>query len=112
MGVLGFQKSAWSDRESLRFTVNVQVVSKQAWEEHRRRSPRAGIKPSADTCAGSIAWWSRLGTLMPIGQDYWWTLDASSDCDALADEVVDAIRTHALSRMREQEAALRTPPEL
>ncbi|MEV6272661.1 DUF4304 domain-containing protein [Kribbella sp. NPDC051936] len=44
--MLGFQSSSSSNAEWVKFTINLLVVGKQAWDEARERSPHLSAKPS------------------------------------------------------------------
>jgi hypothetical protein len=68
--LVGFQGSHYSTAESVRFTVNLAVISKDAWE--RGWQPWWG-KPSA-TAHGPVGKYMRLGELMPEHDDVWWHL--------------------------------------
>ena len=69
-GVINFQKSQWTGRESVDFTINVGVWSDRLSETvSGERSRPKGI-PAVATCQ----WQKRVGALMPAGHDRWWTL--------------------------------------
>jgi hypothetical protein len=91
--MLGFQKSVWSDASGLRFTVNVLVVSRAAWEKARSERSYVPARPTANRLWGDFAWQKRIGALLPGGQDHWWEVKADSTTDDLAAEVVSAIET-------------------
>jgi cold shock CspA family protein len=63
--MLGFQKSAWSDASALRFTVNVLVVSRAAWETERTQRSYVPSRPTANRLWGAFVWQRRIGTLLP-----------------------------------------------
>jgi len=106
--VLGFQKSAWSDRQRVTFTVNLTVVARAVWANGRRRwpelpekpGPNWGLPPMMESAFDTGYWHSRIGQLMPGNLDQWWELDASKDSGAVAAEVVQSIRTYAIPEMR------------
>lgn len=100
--LLGLQKSAFSDRDALKFTVNITVAAVAAWEAARTAKPRLPEKPAANTLYGSFIWQSRIGRLLPAGQDHWWWLAADDDWRPVADEVVQAIESFGLPAMKEQ----------
>jgi hypothetical protein len=52
--MLGFQKSAWSDASALRFTVNVLVVSRAAWEKARSERSYVPARPTANRLWGDF----------------------------------------------------------
>ena len=99
---LGFQSSVYSDRTTLRFTINLSVVGKAAWAAKRETKHYLPDRPAANTRYGPPAWEQRIGRLLPGGEDKWWTLRAGSDTAQLADEVVSIIRAYALPAMMTQ----------
>lgn len=101
--MLGFQKSAFSDRSWIRFTVNVLVVSQQVWEEERQKRPdlRLPRRPNPNHAWG-FTWWRRLGELVHDGQEIWWEVEAGVATQALADAVLWAVEDYALPAMRAQ----------
>jgi hypothetical protein len=103
--ILGVQASQFSDRDEMRFTLNCQVVRRDVWEEARLENSYVGPKPKPNTMAGNFVWWTRIGRLLPGGEDKWWSLGPSDDAEALATEVACAVQTFALPAMqREVEA--------
>jgi uncharacterized protein DUF4304 len=99
--LLGFQKSDVSSAAVVRFTVNLQVVSRSVWDDERAEHPWMPEQPTATTGWG-FAWWVRLGELAPHGGEIWWDLRAGSDTSVLAGAVVWAIEDFGLPAMREQ----------
>jgi hypothetical protein len=99
--LIGFQKSAYSNAEHIKFTVNVLVVSREEWDGIRATRSHYPEKPTAGThwAAGAQA---RIGALMPIGEDYWWDLLPSTSTDELSNNVLGTIRDYALPWMRQQ----------
>jgi hypothetical protein len=99
--VLGFQKSLSSDAARVRFTVNVSVISKAAWENERRERTYLPEKPSANTYYG-VPWQKRIGELVPwLAGDPWWSLDAGQGGEDTAAEIVGVIRESVLPAIRE-----------
>ena len=96
--ILGFQKSTLSDARRVKFTVNLTVVDRAAWEEARLAHSYIPAKPNANI-RGGVGWESRIGTLMPEGNDKWWEVRANERTDSLAVEVVDAIICWAVPAM-------------
>jgi len=104
--LVGFQKSDWSDSRQLRFTINLTVVSHDAWEAARSRFPEIGDHPVAN---GDYAlpirpmpgyWHIRIGRLLPGDRDRWWDLGTGTDVAQLATEVMTVIREHVLPAMQ------------
>ncbi len=73
--LLGFQRSAFSDKDKVAFTINLTVVGRRNWEEGSRRAwptqpPRTpganwGLPPMLEQMFGGAYWHSRIGLLMP-----------------------------------------------
>ena len=51
-------------------------------------------------------WWERIGQLMPLLTEFWWQLTTNEPCDAIADQVCDALALFARLAL---EALLETP---
>jgi hypothetical protein len=100
--LLGFQRSRWGDSKEVRFTVNVTVVEKRAWEELRATRPHLGARPSPNVREPAPAWTERIGLLLPAGTDLWWPVPANASTARVADEVVAAIRDYALPEIARQ----------
>ena len=103
--VLGFQSSKWSDSDEVSFTVNLLVVSRDAWERERAQRPYLPATPNANMFPGEPVWWTRVGALMPGGEDTWWRVRARANTEAVAREVLRAIETYAVPAMRAQLAS-------
>ena len=98
--VLGLQASRSSTRHEALFTVNVQVVERDAWDLLRAEQPSLGPRPNPGVMAGPPAWWERIGLLMPGGLDHWWTVRPGDDPAVVAGQVAAAVAEHALPAMR------------
>ena len=88
---LGFQKSAHSDSDSLKFTVNLSVISRQVWAEQLLARPQLGQKPKPSTFYGSWADQVRIGRLTSSGEDLWWWLNRGDDPSPVGEQVVSAL---------------------
>ena len=97
---LGFQRSLSSNRDTLKFTINVTAVDKAAWELARQSRSHLPVKPSPNTFYGTFVWQSRIGELLPGGEDKWWIVEANQDWRMLADEVVEAVTRFAVPELR------------
>ena len=74
-GGLSFQKSKYSNRAVVEFTINL-------WVRHL---------PTEQTF-----WGDRIGSIMPEAADFWWRLPAAAALDALQMDVVGAVRDYAV----------------
>jgi len=99
--LIGLQKSIYSDAVGLKFTINLCVVSKNDWELARQERSYLPLKPSANV-HWPVGWVKRIGYLLPKGQDYWWSVETTTDLKGLADEVIDAICNKAIPAMQKQ----------
>ena len=97
---LGLQKSQFSNRDELRFTVNVTVAEKASWEAARTTRPHLPKRPAPNTLYGDYIWQRRIGKLLPSGEDTWWTISAGDDWLPVANAVIDAVTTYALPELR------------
>ena len=97
--LLSFQRSTGSDAARTSFTVNLASLDRAECEEQR-----AGWwgRPTA-TAQLPIGRYTRLGFLMPGGQDHWWTLPAGAPTAGLAAEVVAAIERYGLPDLRRRD---------
>jgi hypothetical protein len=98
--LLGFQRSRGSTASIVEFTVNCKVVRKDVWATAYAERPYIGVRPKPNSFAGSFEWWRRIGRLMPVQQDKWWSLPATGDTEAIAADVLAAISAYALPEMR------------
>ena len=103
--MIGLQKSQFSDRRSLKFTANVTVIGKDAWEALRCSMPFYPARPAPNTFYGrgeTDVWQVRIGHLLPGGEDRWWWIASDADAAAAVDELVAAIETSVLPEMHER----------
>jgi Domain of unknown function (DUF4304) len=109
--LVGFQRSAWNDSTSVRFTVNLTVVSKDAWEQSRVQEPARRSTPAANSVDGIPAWEERIGRLMPTSHDHWWEVGAGELTEHVARDVINTVELYALPEMRRQvEGSLHARP--
>lgn len=98
---IGFQKSAWSDADAVRFTANVTVASKAEWDRMRQERTHLPAKPAPNTFYGSFVWQKRIGHLLPGGEDHWWSIGSDlSEAPRVAALVAAAIHDHVLPAIR------------
>lgn len=70
---LDFQKSRGNAARSVRFTVNLSVIGKAAWERAREESPWLPVRPNPNAHCGARGEMARIDTLLPAGSDVWWS---------------------------------------
>jgi hypothetical protein len=88
--LLALQKSAYSDKSEIRFTVNLFAVSHSDWAAGREVRPYLPAKPSAGTIYG-VGANERLGMLFPEAADTWWRVVAGQDPTAAAAAAISAV---------------------
>jgi hypothetical protein len=87
--VINLQKSEWSDRRSVEFTVNLAVGIDRLREQQFDWGP--GKRPSYTRCQ----LWERLGIVL-TERDVWWKIGRLTDLSALADTINTAVERYAL----------------
>jgi hypothetical protein len=98
---VGFQKSVISNSAAVKFTVNLQVVPRDAWAEALEEQPWRGAKPRANVLSRVPGSWDeRIGRLLPAGNDLWWRIEPDRTTQPVAQEVVAAIRDLGLPEMK------------
>ncbi len=101
--ILGFQKSANSDRSEVSFTINVSAVSKAAWRRMCDERTYLPETPSPNTYYCDDAWQQRIGALMPRSdREPWWTVRAGESAESVADEVLNVVRDYAVPAIEDQ----------
>ncbi len=103
--MIGFQKSQYSDRDSLKFTINLKVVPKAVWEGIRQQRPHLPVKPLPSTQYGNFEWHERIGLLMPERTDRWWWVHRDEDNTETFAQVKEALLRIGVPALREQVAA-------
>ena len=93
---LGVQRSVHGDRMETELTINVTVVSIDAWRALRAERPYLGPRPAPNTRYGPVVWERRIGMLMPQARDRWWAVRPDSELPRLADELAAAVAEFAL----------------
>jgi len=85
-----FQGSRWGSKDEGKFTINLVVTSGAIFEFWTGKplpsNPASALFPIQQ----------RIGGLMPLHLDHWWSVDNSTDIEALGHEVTDAINSFAL----------------
>ena len=104
---LGLQKWRYSNRAEVRFTVNLQAVSRAAWAVGRLEAPEWPARPSPNLDYG-VGDNTRLGHLMNrherIIEDVWWHVGAEQELEPVASAVVDAVQALGVPWLRERAA--------
>jgi hypothetical protein len=101
--IVAFQKDYYSRADCVRFTVNLAVANKRAWNEARVTAPGLPRRPS-----GNAHYWEdqsggviRLGNLMPPdGQDRWWEVGPGRPSGPQAKRILLAIERLAIPWFR------------
>ena len=101
--LLGIQKASGNTADRVRFTINLAIIPKDAWQQARQSAPRWPDKPNPNT---NYAPWRtrRIGLLMPGGKDHWWEITPRTDPERIAVSVLNAITDYALPALTEDTA--------
>lgn len=97
---LGFQKSTYSDAQEVRFTVNLSVIGRDVWEEHKSAEPHLGERPSPSFHYGAWADQVRIGALTPDGDDKWWRIVRGVEASSVRDDAMHDLMTYAVPWLR------------
>ena len=97
---LGFQKSAYSDAQEVRFTVNLSVIGRDVWEEQKSANSYLGERPSPSIRYGAWAEQVRIGTLTPDGDDKWWRIVRGVDSSRVREDAMHDLMTYAVPWLR------------
>lgn len=100
--LIGFQKSWYSDKNEVRFTVNLLVVRREDWANRQAREPHLGAKPSPLIRYGPPARSVRIGRLVDDHEDKWWRINSSQNIDLIEADLIDNIVDAGLPWLREQ----------
>ncbi|GAA0912957.1 DUF4304 domain-containing protein [Streptomyces thermoalcalitolerans] len=73
---LGFQKSRGNTARSMRFTVNLSVIGKEAWERAHAEASWLPERPNPNVRYGARGETVRIGLLLPSRSDVWWGFEA------------------------------------
>lgn len=104
--LLGLQKSAYSDRAEIRFTVNLAVIPRSVWEAKRSELSYLNERPSAGVIYGPWAAHARIGSLTPGGEDKWWRIgDSAAPVTDVVDDLLHDIERYAVPWLRAMTAA-------
>ena len=77
--VVDFQASQWGSRDDVRFTINLWVGVAELAE----READAQVE-------------TRVGNVLPGGDDHWWSLDEATDTARLGDELREVLQARCL----------------
>lgn len=101
---VGFQKSRGNTADRVRFTINLSVIDKAAWEDARERFPYYPARPNPNHIYGVSGSHQRIGHLLPGRSDVWWSFATGQEsADVLAEpnasDVCFALTEYALPYM-------------
>jgi hypothetical protein len=89
IAIIAFQKSRDNTDYFCKFTVNLAIVCGLLWNGEFRPIDKA------NDYDGHLQ--ERIGNLMPVGHDFWWTIDKFTDGDDLAVELKNVIESYGVS---------------
>jgi hypothetical protein len=97
---LGFQKSAYSDGQEVRFTVNLLSVRRDEWSAWASAEPHLGQQPSPTMHYGDWVEQTRIGHLTPQREDKWWRIVRGFAVEEVRDDAVHDLLTYAVPWLR------------
>lgn len=101
--MLGFQSSQASTSDETKFTINLLVVGKSAWDDARARHSYYSVKPSPNVIAAH-RYSQRVG-LLSHGRDHWWRLAGGGSNEAqIADQIQAVLRDVAIPKLKAEMA--------
>lgn len=107
--MVGFQTDREPADTEATFTINLQVLSKAAWAAENVPAGRRPERPHpneshfrgwGDGIHPALGWMERIGHLIPVQRDHWWSVRPDSDLTELGAELLGALRDHGLPAMR------------
>lgn len=108
--LVGWQKSTSSDAAAVKFTGNLKVIAKDAWDAENVPPGRVPPRPSTATSWG-VGWEKRLGEVIPdSGGDRWWSVLSGDDLAVIAREVTEALDAFGLPAVEQQLASAAEQP--
>ncbi|MCK0116481.1 DUF4304 domain-containing protein [Isoptericola sp. S6320L] len=100
---LGIQRSAFSDREKIMFTVNLSVVSRAVWVRTVEERPNLGAKPTPNTASLYPGRFRERIRRTAGGGGYWWNLSADGhDEDATCSDFLETIEMFGVPTLRRE----------
>ena len=105
--MIGFQTSQASSGDLAKFTINMLVVGKRAWQEARASRSYYSVKPSPNRIA--LHRYVQRAGFLSHGRDHWWLLDGDGGNERqIGDEVLGVLRDLVVPKLR-REMADQTP---
>ena len=95
---VGFQGWRTNTPVEATFTINYAVIRRDVWTDRWEAFCRSWGEeiPKVEANKGG----SRIGHLLPIRTDKWWTIDSHSDLSSVAADVIDAIDNYLMPEIR------------
>lgn len=82
LGIIDFQESHAKEKRTIKFTVNLGIVS------YRLLNFFSPLRPDEKATIIDAQWRIRLGYLLPDKKDIWWTIDEQTNKDQLAEDLL------------------------
>jgi hypothetical protein len=98
--LVGFQKSWYSDKSEVRFTINLLCVRRDAWETMVAERPHFGSTPSALVLYSDAVPQMRIGHLLEDQSDKWWRVYPGQDMATVGDDVIASMVDYGLPWLR------------
>lgn len=102
-GLINFQKSTKSNSDMIIFTINIGVISRRLLQFF------SAEQRSTDLFVDNCHWRERIGFMLPTRQDKWWTIEANTSTEHLAEELCEYIVSLAIPEINKyiEDEALR-----
>jgi hypothetical protein len=99
--LVGFQKSWYSDKSEVRFTINLLCVPRDAWKEMVAERPYYGSTPSALVLYSDAVHQTRIGYLLEDQSDKWWRVYPGQDMATVGADVIASMVDYGLPWLRQ-----------
>ncbi|WP_441245367.1 hypothetical protein [Kitasatospora sp. McL0602] len=80
------------DDHAVRYTVNLSLTAKTAWAGR-------SLRPNPNAPTGLELWQARIGDLLPVGEEIWWTVSPGPRWLVAVEDSVAAVRHYGLPEL-------------
>lgn len=86
-GVVNFQKSRESTKDTVKFTINFGIYSDVLGR--LQYDYNSSVKPEVDQCH----WEARVGSFMPGSPDYWWNVNITDSLSWITSNIMETVES-------------------
>ncbi|GAA2838008.1 hypothetical protein GCM10010441_72910 [Kitasatospora paracochleata] len=90
--VLGVRAEPGTHGRSVRYTLNLSVTAKAAWDGRT-------IRPDANAVSGLESWRAPIGDLLPVGGEVWWEVGPGPRWLVAVEDSIAAVRHYGLPEL-------------